>query len=79
MYGVQVYIDWAARGSSEVNDELLIVVLCRVVSLFDCGFLVEKFLRNLSAIFRELYEDLFVQPDFHFCGNALVAGVMQLR
>jgi hypothetical protein len=31
------YIDWTARGSSEVNDELLLLVLRRVISLFDCG------------------------------------------
>src|SRR5208283_2255507 len=40
--------------------------------------LVEKFLRDLPAVFRELYEDLFVQPNVDFRGVALVAWVFQL-
>jgi hypothetical protein len=41
--------------------------------------LFEKFLRDLPAIFRELYKYLFVEPDIHFRRIGLVAWVLQLR
>jgi hypothetical protein len=41
--------------------------------------LLEKFLRNFAAVFRELYEDPFVQAHIHFRGIVLVARVFPLH